>query len=275
MITLNHDIKVYRLTSSDGVNWTPNPTTAVLEKSAGKFDSRSTETPAVVYFAGKYHMFWTGYTDENDTATFRIGHATSTDGVNFTKDATALLAPTNPGGAPNLDFNQFSVAEPAPIIFNNKLHLYFGAIGANAGVGTILQVVGLTTTTDGTTWTTPVSALVPDQTLYPRGAPDYNYGYSTPHAIVMDNKVHLYFDVAVTDAGGTAYNQQKIHHAYSSDGLTSWVHDTSEIFSKEDFSWTANEIRSPAVYLNGKNLMLWYAGHQGITLGIGLANCGL
>ena len=271
----DHDIKIYRLVSTDGVNWAPNPSTAVLEKSAGKFDARSTETPAVVYFSGKYHMFWTGYTDENDTKTWKIGHATSLDGITFTKDAAALLGPTDPNGAVNLDFNQYLVAEPAPVVFNNKIYLYFTAVGGNIGVGTTLQVIGLTTSADGVSWSAPVSALEPSQAQYPRGNPDYYKGFSTPNAIFMNGEIHVYIDVVVTDAGGSLFSQQKLHHARSSDGLTLWVHDSSEIFDRGDSAWTSTEIRSPSLYLEGSNLLLWYAGHSGITLGIGVATCDL
>lgn len=272
----NHDIKIYRLISSDGINWALSPTTPILQKSAGQFDAQATETPAVVYFNGKYHLFWTGYTDYNDTKTFKIGHATSDDGVNFTKDALHIVAPTDPSGAPNLDFDQFLVAEPAPVVFNNKLYLYFTAVGANLSVSTTLQVIGVTTSDDGITWTAPVSALTPDQTLYPRGAPNYIKGYSTPFAIAMDNKVHLFFDIAKTDAAGTAFSQIKIHHASSSDGLTNWVQDSSEIFDKSEYSFTGTEIRSPSALLDGKTLMLWFAGHTDVTdLGIGYSTCSL
>ena len=271
----NHDIKVYRLVSTDLVNWTVNPTTPVLEKTAAAFDSRSTETPAVVFFQGQYHMFWTGYTDETDIGTWKIGHAVSSDGINFTKDVSHLVEPSDPGGAPNLDFDQYLVAEPAPVVFNNQIYLYFAAAGANIGVGTVLHVVGLITSSDGLVWSAPQSVLEPDQTTYPRNAPDYFKGYSTPHAVVLDDEVHLFFDVVRTDAAGTLFNQEKLHHAVSSSGITVWSQDPTYIIDKNDAGWTSVEVRSPAIYLEGTSLTMWYAGHTGLTLGIGLATCAL
>ena len=271
----NHDIKVYRLVSTDLVNWTVNPTTPVLEKTAAAFDSRSTETPAVVFFQGQYHMFWTGYTDETDISTWKIGHAVSSDGINFTKDVSPLVEPSDPGGAPNLDFDQYLVAEPAPVVFNNQIYLYFAAAGANIGVGTVLHVVGLITSSDGLVWSAPQSVLEPDQTTYPRNAPDYFKGYSTPHAVVLDDEVHLFFDVVRTDAAGTLFNQEKLHHAVSSNGITVWSQDPTHLIDKNDAGWTSVEVRSPAIYLEGTSLTMWYAGHTGLTLGIGLATCAL
>ncbi len=271
----NHDIKIYRFVSADLVNWTVNPTTPVLEKTAAAFDSRSTETPAVVFFQGQYHMFWTGYTDETDTGTWKIGHAISSDGINFAKDVSHLVEPSDPGGAPNLDFDQYLVAEPAPVVFDNQIYLYFAAAGANIGVGTVLHVVGLITSSDGLVWSAPQSVLEPDQTTYPRNAPDYFKGYSTPHAVVLDNQVHLFFDVVRTDAAGTLFNQEKLHHAVSSSGITAWTQDATHIIDKSDAGWTSVEVRSPAIYLEGTSLTMWYAGHTGLTLGMGLATCAL
>ncbi len=272
----DHNIKIYRLISTDGISWIPNPTTPVLTKTATKFDSQAVETPSVVNFNGQYHIFWTGYSDYTDTKTFKIGHAVSSDGITFVKDATHLLAATDPSGAPNLDFNQFLVAEPAAVVFNNKIYLYFTALGANTSVGTTLQVIGLTTSADGTSWSTPVSTLLPDQAQYSRGSPDYYKGFSTPSAVAMDGKVHLYYDVVQTDSGGSLFSQVKLHHAVSSNGLNSWTQDSTQIYDRSHFSWTATEIRSPSAYLNSQKLMLWFAGHSSSSdLGIGLATCSL
>lgn len=272
----DHDIKIYRLKSSDGINWTPSPTTPVLQRSAGQFDSQSTETPAVVFFGGQYHLFWTGYTDYNDTKTFKIGHAVSHDGITFTKEALPILEATDPNGAPNLDFNQYFVAEPAPVVFDGKIYLYFTALGANMGVGTTLQVIGLTTSSDGVNWTMPVSVLEPNQVQYPRGAPDYFKGFSTPHAAVLNGKVHLFYDVVRTNAADTLFQQVKLHHAVSDDGIAGWIQDSTEIYDHSEFSWTATEIRSPSILLNNTTLMFWFAGHSSVAdLGIGYSTCAL
>lgn len=268
----DENIEIYRLISNDGVNWTLSPSTAVLSKGTGgaDWDRKSVETPAVVSFNGQYYMFYTGYAvTQNDATSYKIGYATSSDGISWTK-GTVLVQPTDPSGAPNMDFDQFVTAEPAPVVFNGKIYLYFTALGANASVGTTLQTIGLIESSDGVTWSTPQQVVIPDQTLYPRAS---NWkGYSTPHAAVLDNKVHLFVDV-VTD---TPFSQDKIHHLVSSDGKTGWVHDSTAIFDKSEFAWTTNQIRAPAVLLSGTTLYLWFAGDAGVTnLGIGLSHCAL
>jgi hypothetical protein len=267
-------VQIYRFTSTDAVNWTLNPLGPVLTVAAAQWDQGGDETPAVVAFGGKYHMFWTGYPDAwpNLVATnFRIGHATSTDGISWTKDAISLLAPSGVAG----DFTQYIVGEPGPVVFNNTLYLYFTAVGVDAGLAASLQTVGVMTSADGIAWSAPALAFKPDQSVYPRGG---NWvGYSTPNAVVIAGKVHVFVDVA-NDHGNDTWTQEALHHAYSADGLTGWVQDAAPLRRLTDFTWTRREIRSPAALLDGTTLRLYFAGDDlGNTnaWGIGQMTCSL
>ena len=176
-------VQIYRFTSNDAVNWTLNPTAPVLTVANGQWDQGGNETPAVVFFGGKYHMFWTGYPDAwppSATAVFnfRIGHATSTDGIAWIKDANFLLGPSGVSGR----FDEFIVGEPGPVVFNNTLYLYFTTVGVDAGLAAGLQTIGVITSADGITWSAPALAFKPDQSVYPRGS---NWvGYSTPLSLI-------------------------------------------------------------------------------------------
>jgi predicted GH43/DUF377 family glycosyl hydrolase len=272
-VSFNHDIEIHRLISDDGITWTHSPSRAVFSRSASGWDSASVETPSVVHFNGQYHLFYTGYaTRYDDVFDFKIGHAVSDDGVHWTRRDTYVTAPSDPRNAtPNLDFNQWIVAEPGAVVFNDRLHLYFTAVGAHQSVGTTMQVIGSMSSLDGVTWSTPAQTLLPDQGLYPRAA---GYlGYSTPAGVEIDGKLHLFFDV-VRDA--PAWQQVKLHHAVSQDGRTGWIKDGSSIHAFDDFHWTATEIRSPSPLLVGSKLYLWYAGHHlGGAAGVGLSICDL
>jgi beta-xylosidase len=80
---LDFNIGVYRLVSSDGLSWALSQSTPVLQAgAAGSWDARAVETPSVVYFNGQYHMFYTGYPVAlTDPYSYKIGHATSADGI--------------------------------------------------------------------------------------------------------------------------------------------------------------------------------------------------
>jgi predicted GH43/DUF377 family glycosyl hydrolase len=267
-INFNGDIKVYRLTSSDGITWSLNPTSAVLEKgTSGAWDDKATETPNVVFYNNQYHMFYTGY-QTNTVTGYKIGHAVSNDGITWTKDASnPIITPT---GTPT-EFDGSAVAEPGAVVYNNKIYLYFSAIGYNAGVSATLQVIGLKTF-DGTNWSSTQSVLEPDQSIYPRGDDVSGYyGYSTPSAIEYNNKIHLFFDVAkYVDSNWT---QVKLHHASSSDGINNFTTDYTAIHSREEFDWTEKEIRSITPSYINNNFRIYYAGHKNLTLGIGFSTC--
>jgi predicted GH43/DUF377 family glycosyl hydrolase len=266
-------VQIYRFTSSDGATWTIDPVTPVLTVATAQWDKGGNETPAVVSFGGKYHMFWTGYPDAWPNFSplhFKIGHATSTDGTAWTKDAAPLIGPGASGS-----FNEFITAEPGPVVFNNTLYLYFTAVGVDAGLAASLQTVGVIKSTDGVNWSAPALAFKPDQSVYPRGS---NWvGYSTPNAAVIGGKVHVFVDVA-NDHGNDTWTQEALHHAYSADGLSGWTQDPAPLRRLTDFAWTKREIRSGAALLDGTTLRLYFAGDDiKVTgaWGIGQVTCSL
>jgi predicted GH43/DUF377 family glycosyl hydrolase len=270
-------VEVYRMTSSDGDNWTLDPATPVVGVgAAGAWDAGGIETPAVVRFGGGYHLFYTGYKPPfgmEGATDFRIGHATSADGITWKKSETFVLAPTGTAS----DFDGVIVGEPGPVVVGGQLALYFTAVGTNAALGNAtFQVIGLMTSGDGQTWSTPAEAFAPDQVVYPRTA---NWvGFSTPNAAVLGGAVHVFTDVA-NDFGTNNWTQVQLHHAASANGTSGFVQDTTPLHVTTDFTWTAREIRSPAVLLDGTTLHLYFAGdHVDVdptTWGIGHATCDL
>lgn len=266
------DVNVYRLVSNDGVKWSMSPQTPVLAKSESGWDNKNIETPSVVFFKGQYHMFYTGYnTGHEDVFGYKIGHAVSADGIQWTRRNAPVSEPTNPKAKePNFDFNQYIVGEPGAIVYGNEIYVYFTAVGVNKDVGSTLQTIGLITSPDGEAWSQPVPVLSPDQSVYPRSAGVV--GFSTPSAIKIGNEVHLFTDVAreIPD-----WTQIRLHHAVSKDGKTGWVQDPVPTHSRGDFQWAQAEIRSPAPVLVGDKLYLYYAGHTNLDLGIGLSICDL
>ncbi|MBN1500110.1 MAG: hypothetical protein JW982_08145 [Spirochaetes bacterium] len=293
-ISWNGIVQIYRLTSIDGVNWSiSNSGNPVFQPAASGWDSHCVETPAVVYFNGEYHLFYTGYDVEYDyTASdgngaadgdtvfdddmaskhFRIGHATSPDGITWTRDNNnPLISPSDPYNSPNLNFNQYTVAEPAPVVFNNKIYLYFTAVGADLTVGTTWQTIGLVkSNADASTWTAPQQVLTPLLAQYPRTTGSEYIGFSTPNAVILNGQVHLFVDVVLN----SPWTQDKIHHAYSADGESAWTQDNSPLMDRTDYTWTVNEIRSPSALEYDNKLYLYFAGHYldggNPILGIGL-----
>jgi predicted outer membrane repeat protein len=79
---VNGPIDIHYATSDDGISW--SPTGMVLARGTD-WESHRIQEPCVVNTGNTYHMWYRGQGSGGATG---IGHATSTDGINWTKDAT-------------------------------------------------------------------------------------------------------------------------------------------------------------------------------------------
>ncbi|UCD38507.1 MAG: T9SS type A sorting domain-containing protein, partial [Fidelibacterota bacterium] len=79
-------------TSLSGVTWTKHAGNPVLDVGPpGSWDDAVTWTPSVIYDGTLFHMWYSGH----DGSIYRIGYATSPDGVVWTKyDGNPVLEPT-------------------------------------------------------------------------------------------------------------------------------------------------------------------------------------
>jgi predicted GH43/DUF377 family glycosyl hydrolase len=66
----------------------------VLTPSASGFDSYAAYNPAVAYRDNTFYMFYRAQSLSGDTSISRIGMATSTNGINWTKDNNPVISPT-------------------------------------------------------------------------------------------------------------------------------------------------------------------------------------
>jgi len=146
-----------------------------------------------VFFGGKYHMFLDRLSRclAQPQSSISASATHSGDGIAWTKDASFLLPVARAG------FNEFIVGEPGPVVFNNTLYLYFTAVGVDSNLSTPGRPAGrrrhefprrcrLERAGAG--------VQSPDQTVYSRASSWV--GYSTPNAVVIAGKVHVFVDVA-------------------------------------------------------------------------------
>jgi len=247
----------FRGTSKDGINWKMEDKPLLQLGKKGSFDQDSVETPTVVKFKGKYHMFYSGVVKRPTKQHLSIGHAISNDGVKWKRVSTkALLEPT---GKPTRDWNGYHVAEPGAVVFNNKIYLYFHASGRReSGPGPGNQsVIGLVTSSDGINFTKMERVLIQGP-LYPTSAPEVFVGYSTPSAEVVNGKVHLFYDVVATKP---SWEQIALHHAVSSDGKH-FKEDVKPILRRSDLNWSKTEVRAPTAMYEQGRFRIWFAGHD-------------
>lgn len=151
-------------TSSDGISWTKYGSNPVLTVgSPSSWDSQYVREPSVLKVTGTYHMWYSG------TAKwpyFRIGHATSTDGITWSKDAgNPVLTPT----AGTWDANE--VYAPSVIDNGSAYEMFYSG---NAGGRWITGHA--TATSPSGTWTKDANAIVsPDATGWEAGFDSTDY----------------------------------------------------------------------------------------------------
>jgi len=91
----NFVFRIGYATSSDGIQWTKHPNNPVLDVGPpGSWEESIVFTPDVHFDGQTYHMWYNGF-NRTDA---RIGHATSPDGISWTKNpANPIINPGVPG----------------------------------------------------------------------------------------------------------------------------------------------------------------------------------
>lgn len=246
----------FRAVSDDrGRTWRLDPQGPVAMPDGTRFVN--VETPSVVRFRGRYHMYFSGIYPDARPALMAVGHAVSDDGVSWRVDRDPVISETGRAS----DWNGVLVGEPGAIVRGDEIFVYFSAVGARAsGNPPQDQTIGLARTRDGTSFGPPQRVLA-QAAAYP---PERGFcGYSTPYPFELDGRVHLMMDVALNDrAANPEWQQVALHHAVSTtDGVGGWVQDERPIFTRNDFPHTLGGIIGPAVLIDEGKVKLWFGGH--------------
>lgn len=95
----NDNYSIYRATSNDGVSWTNNPSTPVF-RPTNTWGSGGVTSPSVIK-VGTLYIMWFSSSDDGH---FKIGRATSTDGINWiTDNNNPILIPDSQWDGPDID----------------------------------------------------------------------------------------------------------------------------------------------------------------------------
>lgn len=128
-------------TSTDGINWTKHMSNPVLRVgSEGSWDAKWVGSSTVLFDGTIYKMWYEGVNAQHD---FRIGYATSTDGITWTKH------PNNPifsVGQPG-NFDDTWVHVPHVIFDGAMYHMWYSGFDGS------IDRIGCATSPDGINWT--------------------------------------------------------------------------------------------------------------------------
>jgi predicted GH43/DUF377 family glycosyl hydrolase len=136
-------------TSSDGISWTKHSGNPVLDLGApGSWDSDSISDASVIRENGEYKMWYTGQTYGATSAddVFRIGYATSPDGIHWTRYSGNPVLTTGSLGS----WDDRRVWRPSVISTGSGYVMYYR--GAAVIEGSQAKA-GLATSPDGIHWT--------------------------------------------------------------------------------------------------------------------------
>jgi predicted GH43/DUF377 family glycosyl hydrolase len=241
--------KIGYATSSDGTNWTRYGSAPVLSPGAvGSWDAGGVSFPTVIKDGSTYKMWYTGM---NAADQRRVGYATSTDGINWTKYGTGAVLTV--GGAAAWDSAHVSMPNVVKVGENNFKMWYSGENGSESGIG-------YATSTDGITWTKPVAAAV---------LPYLGYDWdATPYApkVIYDGKSYHMWYSGCNFSGSDC----QIGYASSPDGTT-WTRRQMVLPLGGVGAFDRISADYGCVLQVGSTLRMFYSGYDSASYAIGSA----
>ncbi len=127
-------------TSPDGITWTKDTLNPVLDVGpAGSWEDYCVFFPTVLIVGSTFHMWYTG----DDGTHYRFGHATSPDGLTWTKDTLNPVLDLGPAGS----WDNASILAPFVRFDGAIYHMWY------SGVDGIYWRIGYATSPDGIIWT--------------------------------------------------------------------------------------------------------------------------
>jgi predicted GH43/DUF377 family glycosyl hydrolase len=188
------------------------------------------------------------YTGENSTFSSQIGHATSTDGLTWTRDSANPVLIPGPSSWDSLNVGYASV-----ILDGSVYKMWY------TGEITTTFRIGYATSTNGTAWVKQGTAAVLD--VGPTGSWDAK-GVSEPVVIKTGGTYKMWYH------GGRLTATEGIGYATSPDGIV-WTKSSSNpvITRGSTGSWDETAVYSPDVLFNGSIYQMWYSGSnaQGLS----------
>ena len=268
-------VQPYHATSTDGIHWKIDPQPVLRVGPKKSWDEQRIETPSVVKVGGTYHMYYTGMDSEGaKKAVSGIGHATSPDGIHWTKD------PANPIITAQGDKHKwgFQGAGEPGVVYDQRTQtffLYYTSMrysndGKNNGhIGVLLA-----TSKDGSRFTQHADAKGERKPAIYRdlNAPkDAWYGFMTPSALITSDGM---FHVFAATFGPNIPKYDSLVHLVSRNGYDFQMAE-SPIFERAKGDWKDEQVQSPVVIETPGKLEMWFAGESkkgGYKYSIGYAS---
>ena len=223
--------------SEDGNTWCTYNRNPVLSAGSG-FDQSDIWLSVVLKDAG-YSMYYSG----SDGSRWRVGLATSTDGIHWAKNsANPILSTGSQGSWDDNGVWGVSVLKVEP----GSYRMWYSGKSSTDGKTRI----GYATSPDGVTWTkysgNPVLSPV---------AGWESQGVYVPRVVSSNGTYHMFY------LGNPGTTRTQIGYAYSSDGIAWTKYSSNPVLTAgSPGQWDQTGLIDHAVTLKGSTLTIWYGG---------------
>jgi predicted GH43/DUF377 family glycosyl hydrolase len=246
-------------TSTDGISWTKSPSNPVLDTGPSPWDSVQIGAPSVIYDGIMYHMWYSG----SDGTNWRIGYATSPNGISWTKSGSNPVMILGSTG----DWDDEYVLDPTVIFDGIRFHMWY------AGYDGTISRIGYATSLDGVSWQLYSGNLCPgtfgDGCVLDAGPPgSWDSIYAEDPTVVYDGKTYLMWYAGV-ESGGP---ETRIGYATSTDRINWTKHSGNPVLDLGPSGyWDDLFVYEPAVIIDGSTFKMWFAAHDGTNTRISYA----
>lgn len=233
-------------TTNGWAKYSGNP--VINPGSSSSWDKETVGLGSVIYYNSKYHMWYSGGSTVAGTLNpWKIGHATSDDGIAWTKDINnPVLVPGTSGS-----WDSHVVFLPQVVVINNTFHMWYTGHKGTSDYSKFQ--IGHATSPDGTAWTK--DANNPVLTTGSAGTWDKSW-INCGSVLYAGTKYHMWYSGC--DSSGIGI---KVGHATSIDGLT-WTKDPANpvLVSLAPGKWDYPRVDFPYVLFDGAVYHMWYSG---------------
>jgi hypothetical protein len=260
-------VNVHHATSADGVRWIIQPSPVLAPSDDPRaWDSLRIETPSVVKVGDTYHMYYSGCDEARcREGIYAIGHATSRDGLTWTKDRSNPVLSAQ--SSDRFKWGYRGVGEPG-VLYNaadKTFYLYYTSMRFSPKEPTIGNIgILLAKSTDGSAFTPVVDGAGAAKLVLTRDIPNATkgawFGYTTPAPVQLTSgEVHLFCSFIVAPKGPATARHVTLVDAVSRDFENFQVLNEN-VFEAGTGSWIDHQVRSPTVIVDGGRLEMWFAG---------------
>ncbi len=205
--------------------------------SPGIWDDTEAAYADVIFYGGEYHLWYTGAPTEN---IYRIGYASSADGINWNKHPDPVLGVGTPGS-----FDDQGLWLPNVFVDSAGFKMWYSGNLGESGIG-------LATSSDPINWSRAQSLPV----LAPGAAGTFDVNYAfLPCILYQDNTYHMWY--TGRNAGGT----WQTGYATSTDGVNWSKFGGNPVLSAgPSGAWDSRAAAAGTVIYENGEYHMWYHG---------------